>query len=107
RERAIGAVKAGVTATSIHAAAVKAAHGAGLGQFVASHVGHAIGLEPYERPKLAPGVETPLEAGEILRIELRHFEMGWAGLHVKETLLVTTGGARSLNRSNRGLIVLE
>jgi len=85
---------------------VEAAHGAGLGSFTASHIGHAIGLEPYERPKLMRGIETPLEPGEVLRIELRHFEMGWAGLHVKETVLVTSAGARSLNRSSRELVVL-
>jgi Xaa-Pro aminopeptidase len=50
---------------------------------------------------------TPLEAGEVLRVELRHFEMGWAGLHVKDTVLVTRDGARSLNRSNCGLVVLN
>jgi hypothetical protein len=33
--------------------------------------------------------------------------MGWAGLHVKETVLVTSTGARVLNRSSRGLVVLD
>lgn len=106
-EAAVAAVRPGVPASRIHAVAVDATHGAGLVTFTASHSGHAIGLESYERPKLTRGVETPLEAGEILRIELRHFEMGWAGLHVKETVLVTTAGARLLNRSSRSLIVLD
>ena len=106
-EAAIAAVRPGVPASRIHAVAVEATHGAGLVTYPASHIGHAIGLEPYERPKLQRGSETPLVAGEILRIELRHFEMGWAGLHVKETVLVTTSGARVLNRSSRGLIVLD
>jgi Xaa-Pro dipeptidase len=106
-DAALAAVKPGVPASRVYAAAVEAAHGAGLESFTAGHIGHAIGLEPYERPKLTRGVETPLEAGEVLRIELRHFEMGWAGVHVKETVLVTTDGARSLNRSNRGLVVLD
>jgi Xaa-Pro dipeptidase len=103
---ALSTVKPGVAASRVYTAAVDAAHGAGLEQFTASHIGHAIGLEPYERPKLAGEIETPLETGEVLRVELRHFEMGWAGLHVKETVLVTNGGCRSLNRSQRGLVVL-
>jgi len=105
-EAALAAVRPGAPAARVHAAAVEAAHGAGLESFTASHIGHAIGLEPYERPKLARGIETPLETGEVLRVELRHFEMGWAGLHVKDTVLVTSGGARVLNRSSRGLLVL-
>lgn len=103
---AITAVKPGVPAARVYAAAVEAVRGAGLDAFVASHIGHAIGLEAYERPKLAAEIDTPLEAGEVLRPELRHFEMGWAGLHVKETILVTSTGARSMNRSQRGLVVL-
>ena len=103
---AIAAVKPGAIPARVHAVAVEATQRAGLSTFTASHIGHAIGLEPYERPKLAPGVETPCETGEVLRIELRHFEMGWSGLHVKETVLVTSSGARSMNRSQRGLVVL-
>jgi len=106
-DAALAVVKPGVPASRVHAAAVEAAHAAGLERFTASHIGHAIGLEPYERPKLMRGVETPLETGEVLRVELRHFEMGWAGLHVKETVLVTRDGAHSLNRSSRGLVVLD
>jgi Xaa-Pro aminopeptidase len=106
-DAALAAVKPGVPASRVHAAAVEAAHGAGLESFTASPIGHAIGLESYERPKLTRGVETPLETGEVLRVELRHFEMGWAGVHVKETVLVTRDGARSLNRSDRGLVVLN
>jgi hypothetical protein len=33
--------------------------------------------------------------------------MGWAGVQVAETVLVTTGGARALNRSSRRLIILD
>ena len=67
----------------------------------------SIGLEPYERPKLDRGNQTQLVAGEVLRIETPHYEHGWAGLNVKETVLVTSGGARVLNRSRRGLVVLD
>ena len=71
------------------------------------HLGHGIGLEPDERPKRAPGNETGLVAGEVLRIETPHYEHGWAGLNVKETVLITGGGGRVLNRSRRGLVVLD
>lgn len=106
-EAAIDAVKPGAPASRVHEAAVQAIRGAGLESFTAGHIGHGIGLEPYERPKLAGGIETPLEAGEVLRVELRHFVIGWAGFHVKETLLVTRSGARPLNRSGRGLVLLD
>jgi Xaa-Pro aminopeptidase len=53
------------------------------------------------------GNETQLVAGEVLRIETPHYEYGWAGLNVKETVLVTEGGGRVLNRCRRSLVVLD
>jgi len=106
-EAALDAIGPGVPASRVYAAAVEATHGAGLKSFVARHVGHGIGLEPREDPRLEPTVETPLEAGEVVTVELSHVEMGWAGVQLAETVLVTTGGARALNRSSRRLIILD
>ena len=47
------------------------------------------------------------EAGEGLRVEMPWHEHGVAGLGLTETVLVTRAGARVLNRSARGLVVLD
>jgi Xaa-Pro aminopeptidase len=106
-EAGINAMKPGVPAGQIFETAMGAVHATGLPQFRRGHLGHGIGLEPYERPKLDRGNQTQLVAGEVLRIETPHYEHGWAGLNVKETVLITAGGTRVLNRSRRGLIVLD
>ena len=106
-EAALDAIGPGVPVSRVHRAAVEATHGAGLKSFVASHVGHGIGLEPREEPRLEPTVDTPLEAGEVVRVELAHVEMGFMAVQLAETVLVTTGGARALNRSSRRLIILD
>src|SRR5262249_21647434 len=106
-EAALDAIGPGVPASRVHAAAVEATHGAGLKSFVASHVGYGIGLEPCAQPRPQPTVDTPLEAGEVLRVELAHVEMGFAAVQLAEAVLVTTGGARALNRSSRRLIILD
>jgi Xaa-Pro aminopeptidase len=100
-------VKPGVTAGQIYDAVMTATRAAGLAHFVRGHVGHAIGLEPYERPKLDAGKATILEAGEVLRIEVPHHEIGWGGVAIRDTVLVTTTGGHALNRSARGLVVLD
>jgi len=106
-EAGIGAVKPGATAGQIYDAVMRATRAAGLAGFARGHVGHAIGLEPYERPKLEAGKATALEAGEVLRIEVPHLEVGWAGVAMRDTVLVTTRGSSVLNRSARGLVVLD
>jgi Xaa-Pro dipeptidase len=104
---AVDAVKAGISAGQIYDAAITATRAAGLADFKRGHVGHAIGLEPYERPKLDAGKATTLEAGEVLRIEIPHLEIGWGGVALRDTVLVTTTDGRVLNRAARGLVVLD
>lgn len=106
-EAAIGAVRAGVPASTPHAAAVQAARAAGLGTYDAAGAGHGIGLAPCEEPLLSPARETPLLAGEVLCVEATHLELGSAGHGVRDTVVVTTSGAQVLNRSSRGLCVLD
>jgi Xaa-Pro aminopeptidase len=106
-EELLAVAKPGVPAAQLHQVAVATIRGAGLPTFTRYHLGHGIGLEPYERPKLADGIATPLETGEILRIEAPYYQHGGIGLNVKDTVLVTTSSVSVLNRSARGLIVLD
>ena len=43
----------------------------------------------------------------VLRVETVYVESGWGGLGVADTVLVTPKEARVLNRSERGLIILD
>jgi len=105
-EAALAALRPGAAAGAVFDAAVGAVRAAGLPAFRRHHVGHGIGLEPAESPWLGPGGES-LEAGMVVRVETPFYELGTAGVHVKETALVTRSGAAVMNRSNRGLVVLD
>jgi Xaa-Pro aminopeptidase len=106
-EAGIEAVKPGVPAAQIHAAVTAAARAAGLPDLALDDVGHGIGLEAWEAPALAAGPGATLEMGELLRLHVPWYEVGWAGLALGETVLVTRLGAHVVNRSVRGLIVLD
>ena len=43
----------------------------------------------------------------VLRLETPYYEHGWGGAQLKETVLVTRSDARVMNRSRRGLLVLD
>ena len=106
-EAALDVAAPGVPAARLFDTAVAATRAGGLPDFRRYHVGHGIGLEHYERPKLAAGITTPLEIGEVLRVEVPHYSHGWAGVNVKDTVLVTQRGHHVMNRSLRGLVVLD
>jgi len=106
-EAAQDAVASDASAASVRTAAVEAARAAELAGHRFDDVGHGVGLECSEPPTLAPGDDPALEAGEVLRVELAHFEIGRLGVAVSDTVLVTSGGARPLNRSRHDLVVLD
>ncbi|HEY7647725.1 MAG TPA: Xaa-Pro peptidase family protein [Methylomirabilota bacterium] len=105
-EAALDAIRPAVAAARVHQAALEAARKS-LPDFRADQVGSGIGLEPNEAPMLAEGSLTPLEVGEVLCVDLPYWALGRDAVHLRETALVTTRGYHVLNRSARGVIVLD
>jgi Xaa-Pro aminopeptidase len=106
-EAAIDTIEPGMTVGGVFDAVVGAVREAGLASYRRHHVGHGIGLEPFEHPLLAAGDDTELEQAMVLRVETPYYVIGWGGVTVMDTVLVVRGGTRVMNRAARGLIALD
>jgi Xaa-Pro aminopeptidase len=104
--RAIEDVKAGVLANEIFATAVEATRKAGIPHYRRHHVGHGIGLDVYDLPILNDSTTTELEPGMVLEVETPYYELGFGGLQVEDTILVTEGGHRRLTGSSSELALV-
>lgn len=71
------------------------------------HCGHGIGLEVYEAPIIRPDSATPLQPGMTFCFETPYYELGWGGMMVEDTLVVTETGIRLLSDRNRELTVVD
>lgn len=100
-------VRAGITAESLFDAAVATVEAHGLAPYRRHHCGHAIGTEVYERPVVAPGWPTVLQAGMVFCVETPFYEIGWGGMMVEDALVVTEEGAEVMTVSDRSLRVIE
>jgi Xaa-Pro dipeptidase len=105
-EAALDAIRPAIPAARVHQLAIEAARKS-LPDFPGEQIGHGIGLEPEEPPELGENIITPLEAGEVLCVDLPYWALGWGAAHLRDTILVTTRGHHVMNRSARGLIVLD
>ena len=105
-EAALDALRDGVEGSRIFDGTVAAIRAAGLPAYDRHHTGHAIGLDPTEAPWLAPGGGA-LEMGMVVCAETPYYVVGEAGFTLTETALITRSGSHLLNRSHRGLIVLD
>lgn len=97
-EAAIVAARPGASGGEVFHAAVGAVREAGMPAYERSHCGHGIGIENYDEPLIAPGVETALEPGMVLCLETPYYELGWGGVQVEDTVLVTDRGVERFTR---------
>ncbi len=105
-ERAIEIVRPGVRASEIFKGAVEGVREAGIPHYRRHHVGHGIGIEPYEPPFLTETSEDILEEGMVVNVETPYYEMGLGGVQLEDTIMVTTDGYRPLTKSTRDLLVI-
>jgi Xaa-Pro aminopeptidase len=104
-DAALELVRPGATADALFRAAVAATRDHGLPHYDRHHTGHGIGIELYDPPMIAPGVETTLEEGMVLNVETPYYELGWGGVQVEDTIVVTANGYRPMLTTPRQLIV--
>ena len=103
---AVAAVRPGVTAAAVDAAARDVIAGAGYGEFFVHRTGHGIGIETHEEPYLVADNETPLEPGMAFSVEPGIYLPGRHGARIEDIVVVTGDGAESVNRRPRELAVL-
>jgi len=103
---AIAAMKPGVPVNEIFDVAMRTTREHGMPHYQRMHVGHGIGLEPYDPPTLNATTKIPLEPGMVFCVETPYYEHGWGGVQVEDAIEITTTGIRQLTRSAQHLAII-
>jgi Xaa-Pro aminopeptidase len=106
QKRSCDAVRPGVTAESVDAAARDVITAAGYGELFLHRTGHGIGLEEHEEPWIVAGNETVLEPGMTFSIEPGIYVAGRHGARIEDIVAVTDNGVERLDTIDRELVVL-
>jgi Xaa-Pro aminopeptidase len=106
QERAVAAVRPGVSAESVDAAARERIAEAGLGERFIHRTGHGIGLDVHEDPYIVAGSAVALEPGMAFSVEPGVYLAGEWGARIEDIVVVTEGGCERLNNRPRDLVVL-
>lgn len=100
---AIAAIRPGVTAKQVDTVARGVIHDAGFGAHFTHGLGHGIGLEVHEEPRLSATNEHELVPGMVLTIEPGIYLPGWGGIRLEDDVLVTKTGAETLSTLPKSL----
>lgn len=95
---AIRSIRAGVRMCDADAAARKQLERVGWEKRFSHGLGHGLGLDIHEAPRLSKRFTDPLEAGMVVTVEPGVYFPGVGGVRIEDDVLVTTDGCRVLSR---------
>ena len=103
---ASGGVRAGMRGRDADTLARGYIERRGWGKEFGHSLGHGIGLEVHEAPRLAKSAEAPLPVGSVVTIEPGIYRTGWGGVRIEDDVLLEAEGPRVLTSFPRDLIEL-
>jgi Xaa-Pro aminopeptidase len=105
-ERGAAGVRAGMSGRDADALARDYIERSGYGPLFGHSLGHGIGLEVHEAPRLARTAEGVLAEGAVVTIEPGVYRPGWGGVRIEDDVVLASDGPRILTQFPRELIEL-
>ncbi|NLL49342.1 MAG: aminopeptidase P family protein [Firmicutes bacterium] len=107
QERSLAAVGPGKTGVEIDAIARNIISDAGYGEYFGHGLGHSLGLEVHESPRLSKLDETVLQPGMIVTVEPGVYLPDFGGVRIEDLVLVTEDGHEVLSSTFKELYVVR
>ena len=106
QEEALAAVRAGADCQEVDSVARERIAAAGYGEQFGHGLGHGVGLDVHEAPRLAQSAEGSLATGNTVTVEPGVYVPGAFGVRIEDLVVVTDGGSEVLSHFPKRLITL-
>ena len=100
------AIRPGVTAGDVDKAARNILKRRHLDRYFTHSLGHGLGLEVHEMPRLGKGEQTILKEGMVLTVEPGVYLEGVGGIRIEDDVVVTANGCADLTSAPREFLEL-
>jgi Xaa-Pro aminopeptidase len=105
-ETAVAAVRPGMKGREADALARSYIEQHGWGEAFGHSLGHGLGLEVHEAPRLSRAADATLPVGAVVTIEPGIYRPGWGGVRIEDDVHLTPDGAQLLTSYPRELLEL-
>lgn len=103
----LSAVAPGKTGSEIDAIAREIITNAGYGEYFGHGLGHSVGLEIHENPRLSKKDQTILRPGMVVTVEPGVYLPDFGGVRIEDLVVVTEEGHEVLTSTFKELYVVE
>ncbi|MDQ0360886.1 M24 family metallopeptidase [Breznakia pachnodae] len=93
QQKAINAIQPGMKCSQIDKVARDYIEKNGYGSYFTHNLGHSIGIDCHENPRLSPQDDTVLQVGMIVTVEPGVYVEGLGGVRIEDDVLVSKNGA--------------
>lgn len=108
QKMALDLIKPGASGKAVDQAVRDALDKYELGKYFGHGLGHSLGLEIHESPRLSrKSTCENLRPGMLVTDEPGVYIPGWGGLRIEDTVLVTETGSEALTRANKEFIEIR
>ncbi len=107
QEASLEVVAAGVKAEDVDSVARELIAAAGHGERFGHGLGHGVGIEVHEEPRVSQRSEDVLEVGEVVTIEPGIYLPGELGVRIEDLVVVTAEGYRNLSGLPKQMQLVE
>jgi Xaa-Pro aminopeptidase len=104
---ALAAVRPGPEGREVDAVARRMIEDAGHGEHFGHGLGHGVGLEVHEAPRLARSAEAPLVAGNVVTVEPGVYLPGRGGVRIEDLVVVTDDGHSVISGTTKDLVYVD
>jgi Xaa-Pro aminopeptidase len=106
QQLALESVRPGITARELDAVARGIIRDAGHGDHFGHGLGHGVGIEVHESPRVASESDVVLREGMVITIEPGVYIPGRGGIRIEDLVVVTNDGCEVLTRTSKELEVI-